>query len=72
MHRMGVSMARCQRHQSPKQGDVRLLYIVGGNSVGEKFHTLSGLEASYSVGPFLSEQQAQDLADVSPVVTSRS
>lgn len=72
MHSMGVSVARCQRYQSPKQGDVRLLYIVGGESVGEKFHTLWGLEASYSVGPLLSEQQAQGLADVSTVVTSRS
>lgn len=73
MHRMGVSVARCQRSQSPKQGDIRLLYLVGGaGSIGEKFHTMSGLEASYSVGPFLSKQQAPVLTDVSPVVTSRS
>lgn len=30
VHRMGVSVAKCQRSQSPKQGDIRPVYIVGG------------------------------------------
>lgn len=72
MLRMGVSVTRCRRSQSPKQGDVSLLYIVGGGGIGEKFHTMPGLEASYSVGPFLSKQQAPGLTDVSPAVRSRS